>query len=88
MNESGEPMDAVRQKVHIQTHGDVTSSAEPGAVAAPLAEAVFEVSDLAVYYGPFRAVRDVNLTIRKNEITAFIGPSGCGSRPFCGASIG
>ncbi len=31
-----------------------------------------------MYYGPFRAVRDVNLTVRKNEITAFIGPSGCG----------
>jgi phosphate transport system ATP-binding protein len=31
-----------------------------------------------VFYSHFRAVRDVNLTIRKNEITAFIGPSGCG----------
>jgi phosphate transport system ATP-binding protein len=39
---------------------------------------VFDTSDLSVYYGPFRAVRDVNLTIRANEITAFIGPSGCG----------
>jgi phosphate transport system ATP-binding protein len=39
---------------------------------------VFDVSALSVYYGKFRAVRDVNLDIRKNEITAFIGPSGCG----------
>jgi len=39
---------------------------------------VFDVSDVSVYYGPFRAVRDVNLQIRRNEITAFIGPSGCG----------
>ncbi len=39
---------------------------------------VFETRDLEVYYGPFRAVQDVNLDIRKNEITAFIGPSGCG----------
>ena len=79
MNESGEPMDAVRQEVHIHTPGDdMTSTAEPGAVAMPLSEAVFEVSDLAVYYGAFRAVRNVDLTIRKNEITAFIGPSGCG----------
>jgi len=44
----------------------------------PLGEAVFEVSDLSVYYGAFRAVRNVSLTVRKNEITAFIGPSGCG----------
>ena len=41
-------------------------------------EVVFEVRDLSVYYGEFRAVQNVNLDIRKNEITAFIGPSGCG----------
>jgi phosphate transport system ATP-binding protein len=41
-------------------------------------EAVFDVRDLAVYYGDFRAVRDVTLPILKNEITALIGPSGCG----------
>jgi phosphate transport system ATP-binding protein len=40
--------------------------------------AVFDISDLAVFYGDFRAVRDVNLQVRRNEITAFIGPSGCG----------
>ncbi len=41
-------------------------------------EVVFDVDDLSVYYGSFRAVRNVNLDIRKNEITALIGPSGCG----------
>jgi phosphate transport system ATP-binding protein len=39
---------------------------------------VFDVRDLAVYYGSFRAVRDVQLDVRRHEITAFIGPSGCG----------
>ncbi|MEN9801036.1 MAG: hypothetical protein RLZ37_161 [Actinomycetota bacterium] len=39
---------------------------------------VFETKSLAVYYGEFRAVRDVELTVRGQEITAFIGPSGCG----------
>ena len=39
---------------------------------------MFEVRDLAAYYGDFRAVREVNLDVRENEITAFIGPSGCG----------
>jgi len=39
---------------------------------------VFDVRDVAVYYGSFRAVRGVNLPIRENEITALIGPSGCG----------
>lgn len=41
-------------------------------------EPVFQTKDLSVYYGDFRAVRNVDLTIRGQEITAFIGPSGCG----------
>ncbi len=41
-------------------------------------ELVFATDDLAVYYGAFRAVREVNLTIKQGEITSFIGPSGCG----------
>src|SRR4026209_2632001 len=39
---------------------------------------VFDVDDLAAYYGAFRAVRDVTLKVRPHEITAFICPSGCG----------
>ncbi len=39
---------------------------------------VFDVQDLEVHYGEFRAVRDINLVVRQNEVTAFIGPSGCG----------
>ena len=39
---------------------------------------VFDLQQLEVHYGSFRAVRDVTLEIAKNEITAFIGPSGCG----------
>src|SRR6187402_2119304 len=50
-----------------------------GGVEAPSGRApVFTTKGLAVYYGDFRAVRDVDLTIRQNEITAFVGPSGCG----------
>ena len=39
---------------------------------------VFDASELSVFYGDFRAVRDVNMKVRRNEITALIGPSGCG----------
>ena len=39
---------------------------------------VFQLKNLEVHYGKFRAVRDVNMVLRKHEITAFIGPSGCG----------
>ena len=31
-----------------------------------------------LYYGKFKAVRDVALKVKKGTITAFIGPSGCG----------
>jgi phosphate transport system ATP-binding protein len=39
---------------------------------------VFDIDKLNVYYGSFRAVRDVGLPIHERRITAFIGPSGCG----------
>jgi len=31
-----------------------------------------------VFYGGFRAVKDVNLPIERKKVTAIIGPSGCG----------
>ncbi|MGQ9599380.1 MAG: phosphate ABC transporter ATP-binding protein PstB [Anaerolineae bacterium] len=37
-----------------------------------------EVRGLNVYYGSFRAVKDVNLRIERHKVTAIIGPSGCG----------
>jgi phosphate transport system ATP-binding protein len=37
-----------------------------------------EIRDLNVYYGDFRAIRDVTLNIEPRRITAIIGPSGCG----------
>jgi phosphate transport system ATP-binding protein len=42
----------------------------------------FETRDVSVYYGSFRAVKDVTLTVPKNRITALIGPSGCGKTTF------
>jgi phosphate transport system ATP-binding protein len=39
---------------------------------------VFDVDGLSIYYGSFRAVRDVSMEIRQHEVTAFIGTSGCG----------
>jgi len=51
---------------------------EPSSEMALPDEAIFELTDLSVYYGAFRAVRNVDMTINKHKITAFIGPSGCG----------
>ena len=46
------------------------------------AEPIFDVSDVHVFYGEHRAVRDISLRIARNEITALIGPSGCGKSTF------
>src|SRR4051812_5130199 len=37
-----------------------------------------DVSGLNIFYGAFKAVEDVSLTVEAKKITAFIGPSGCG----------
>ncbi len=36
------------------------------------------VKDLNFYYGKFHALKNINLAIPENKVTAFIGPSGCG----------
>jgi len=41
-----------------------------------------EVTDLNLFYGAFHAVRDVNMTIEPNRVTAIIGSSGCGKSTF------
>ncbi len=41
-----------------------------------------DIKDLDVYYGSFRAVADVGMTIEPRSITALIGPSGCGKSTF------
>lgn len=40
--------------------------------------AKIRASGVSFYYGRFRALNDVSLTIAENKITAMIGPSGCG----------
>jgi phosphate transport system ATP-binding protein len=84
MNESGESMDVTMQRERPDGEGSrltVRPSREED-VDPEGREVVFDVQDLAVYYGDFRAIRDVNLPILRNEITALIGPSGCGKTTF------
>lgn len=42
----------------------------------------FDISHLNLHYGDFHALKDVNMKIEANKITAFIGPSGCGKSTF------
>ena len=41
-------------------------------------DSVIDINLKSLHYGDFKAVRDTSMTIKKNTITAFIGPSGCG----------
>jgi phosphate transport system ATP-binding protein len=41
-----------------------------------------EVKNFSFYYGDFQALRELNLAIPANKITALIGPSGCGKSTF------
>lgn len=43
-----------------------------------MSETKIAVNNLNFYYGDFHALKNINLNIAKNKVTAFIGPSGCG----------
>ncbi len=47
-------------------------------VAASAADIAMSVHDLNLFYGEKQALKNINLDIKKGEVTAFIGPSGCG----------
>jgi phosphate transport system ATP-binding protein len=66
---------AVAPREPISMH--VASEPRGQSLAAP-SGSVFELEDLSVYYGSFRAVRNIDLAIQPQKITALIGPSGCG----------
>ena len=42
----------------------------------------FSIENLDLYYGDFKALKNINLEIEANKVTAFIGPSGCGKSTF------
>jgi len=71
------PPEVAEENNHFMTETSETS-ANATVEEASTTPSVFEVEDLAVYYGTFKAVREVTLKVRPNEIVAFIGPSGCG----------
>jgi len=91
MRESGKPMTAEPSAPHPSPESGALEAemrveamekmkvhvGEVNPVDGP-AENVFEVREFNAYYGSFRAVKDIDLDIPRNRITAFIGPSGCG----------
>ena len=74
---------------------ETMTAAAPVAVAVPRVEpraaadaetgqvtGQIQIDGLSAYYGTFRAVKDVSMTIRPHAVTAIIGPSGCGKSTF------
>jgi phosphate transport system ATP-binding protein len=49
----------------------------PATQQMPLKNAL-EIRNLNFFYGTFKGLKNVNLDIAENKVTAFIGPSGCG----------
>lgn len=43
---------------------------------------VFKIRDLDFYYGPKKALNQINVDIMSRKVTALIGPSGCGKSTF------
>jgi len=82
MNEGGDP-------VTLQSPARLDSETQPSptirVTTAPASAAgaeegppVFELKGFSAYYGTFRAIKDMDLVIEPNRITALIGPSGSG----------
>lgn len=43
---------------------------------------ILETKSLDVFYGDMHALKNIDMQIERNKVTAFIGPSGCGKSTF------
>ena len=43
---------------------------------------IIETKNLNFWYGDFHALKDIDMEIEQNSVTAFIGPSGCGKSTY------
>jgi phosphate transport system ATP-binding protein len=67
--------DSIVQRIGIRSPAAAADSgSEPVGPPADL----IQVDRLSLYYGPARALKEINLPIKERLVTAFIGPSGCG----------
>ncbi len=64
----------------VPTHGvDISAlDREPRHLSLKSESITLQVKDLDLYYGEKQALKNINLDIPKQRVSAFIGPSGCG----------
>ena len=78
----GEPHDALADAAAT---APATPYAQPEPAKhdhSPMEKPVFQLRSVTVAYGGTPAVRDIDLDVHANRITALIGPSGCGKSTF------
>ena len=80
--QDGEPMPATMTAPPATEGEGHAVNLKIATVDRPVAEATSEpavdLRGVSVYYGAFRAVKDITFDVRANAITALIGPSGSG----------
>jgi phosphate transport system ATP-binding protein len=74
----GEPVSLSLAPPVLSSAHDDAAAHEPVPPAATPAPVAVDLQGLSVFYGSFRALRDVTFEVPANAITALIGPSGSG----------
>src|SRR5262249_15147323 len=64
--------------IEVKDNGDSAGHGGEATASARGAATLIACKIEELYYGQFKAVRDVDIKIKKGSITAFMGPSGCG----------
>ncbi|MCB0865758.1 MAG: phosphate ABC transporter ATP-binding protein [Solirubrobacterales bacterium] len=90
MKEDGEDLTETETPERIESPVDAPRASAAGSTSPATAEKpsadnrakAIEVSGLSLFYGDFKAVEDVDMSIRPNKVTALIGSSGCGKTTF------
>ena len=63
----------------VENMNDAISAVpDDSATASGSVEESIRVDDLSLFYGESQALKNIDMSIKKQQVTAFIGPSGCG----------
>ena len=75
-------MEAVNQQKNAARGIDIESMNRVPKLNMADETACIEIKNFNLFYGDAQALKDINLTIPRHRVTAFIGPSGCGKSTF------